>query len=58
VVSVATTIFLPDLTNHDISEEVAYGAAGGGPAETKDRRRALRRRGFGAIYGKCDYFNY
>jgi hypothetical protein len=29
VVSVATTVFLPDRTNRDISEEVAYGAAAG-----------------------------
>ena len=27
VVSVVTTIFLPDRTNRDISEEEAYGAA-------------------------------
>jgi hypothetical protein len=58
VVSVVTTIFLPDRTNRDISEEVVYVRRPGGPAEIKDRRRALRRRGFGAIYGKCDYFNY
>jgi hypothetical protein len=27
VVSVATTAFLPDRTNRDISQELAYGAA-------------------------------
>jgi len=34
IVTIVSTIFLPDLTNRDISQEAVYGAAAGPAAST------------------------